>query len=211
MNLMLDDQYTAMPWDKIDTVIFDVGNVLLSFHAKELLDKLVPERPDLHEELTIRVFRSPYWSMRDRGSASVEEVIAAMSANAPELEPYIRRIMCGWNDLAPIPEGVEVVQTCKAHGKKIYALTNYADQEFAHACESYDFFKLFDGYVVSSRLRLVKPEKEIYQHVIAALELDPARTLFIDDNVANIEAALDQSWQCICYNRPGKLEKFFVK
>ncbi len=211
MNLMLDDKYTAMPWDEIDTVIFDVGNVLLSFHSKELLNKLVPERPDLHPELTIRVFRSPYWGMRDRGSANVEEVIDGMSTNAPELEPYIRRIMYGWNDLTPIPEGVEAVKSCKAHSKKIYALTNYADKEFAHACESYDFFRLFDGYVVSSRLRLVKPEKEIYQHVIAQLGLNPARTLFIDDNVANIEAALDQGWQCICYNRPGKLEKFFAK
>lgn len=211
MNLMLDDKYTTMPWEDIDAVIFDVGNVLLSFHSQDLLKKLVPERPDLYDELTVRVFHSPYWGMRDRGSASVEEVIAGMSAMAPELEPYVRRIMYGWNDLDAIPEGVAALKACKAHGKTIYALTNYADKEFAHACTSRDFFGLFDDYVVSSRLHMVKPEKEIYRHLISRFDLDPARVLFIDDNVANIEAALDQGWQCICYNRPGKLEKFFAK
>ena len=105
MNLMIDDKFDTMPWDQIDTVVFDVGNVLLSWTAEELMNRLVPERPDLHEELSFRTMRSPYWTMRDRGSASVEEVIAAMSKTAPELEPYIRRIMLGWIDLPSIPEG----------------------------------------------------------------------------------------------------------
>ena len=211
IRLMLDDQYTTMPWNEIDAVVFDVGNVLLGYHSEELLGRLIPERPDLHEELTIRVFKSPYWCMRDRGSATVEEVIAAMSKTAPALEPCIRRIMLGWIDLPAIPEGVEALKACKAHGKKIYALTNYADKEFAYACEKHDFFALFDDYVVSSREHLVKPGHEIYELLTERFHLDPAKTLFIDDSMANIEGALHCGWQGICYNQPGKLRNFFAK
>ncbi len=210
-HMMIDDLYPTMPWDKIDTVVFDVGNVLLSWTPEELLTRVIPERPDLHEELAFRTMRSPYWSMRDRGSATLEEVIRGMSATAPELEPYVRRVMENWNHLPAISEGVEALKTCKAHGKTLYALTNYADEEFAQTCANYDFFALFDDYVVSSRLRLLKPGHEIYAHLIGKFGLDPARTLFIDDSPPNIEAALDAGWQALCYNRPGKLEKFFAK
>lgn len=211
MNLMIDDKFQTMPWDEIDAVVFDVGNVLLLWNFDELLNRILPDRPDLHAELTIRVFKSPYWCMRDRGSASVDEVIAAMSKTAPEMEPYIRRLMTDWVDIPVITEGVEALKTCKAHGVKLYALTNYADKEFAYACKKHDFFSLFDDYVVSGRLHMVKPGFDIYKHLIDRFGLDPARTLFIDDSPANIEAALECGWQGLCYNKSGKLEKFFAK
>ena len=211
MNLMIDDKFSSMPWDEIDTVIFDVGNVLLQWNYTELLTRIVPERPDLHEELTLRVLKSPYWVMRDRGSASVEEVIHAMSRTAPELEPYVRRMMTEWIDIPAIPEGVEALKTCKAHGKKLYALTNYADKEFAYACQKHDFFALFDDLFVSGREHTIKPGLDIYARVQQRFSFDPARTLFIDDSPMNIEAALECGWQALCFNQEGKLVEFFVK
>ena len=211
IRLMIDDQYNRMPWDKIDTVVFDVGNVLLSWKAQELLDRIVPERPDLHAELAERVFRSPYWSMRDRGSATVEDVITAMSLRVPELKPYIRHIMKEWIDLPAIPEGVETLKRCKEHGMKLYALTNYADKEFAYACEQHDFFKLFDGFLVSGREHTIKPGLDIYRLLISRFGLDPERSLFIDDSLMNIEAALESGLQALHYNKDGKLREFFAK
>lgn len=209
IRLMIDDMYPSMPWEEIDAVVFDVGNVLLGWTAKEQLNRIVPECPEYHDELARRVFFSPYWCMRDRGSASVEEVSAAMSKTAPDLEPYIRRIMKEWVYLPAIPEGVNALKACKEHGVKLYALTNFADEEFAIACKTQAFFSLFDDYVVSGRLHLVKPGLEIYRHLIEKFQLDPARTLFIDDSPANIEAALESGWQGLCYNHKGKLEQFF--
>ena len=211
MRLMLDDRYEAMPWDDIDAVVFDVGNVLLLWDFNELLNRILPDRPDLYGELTIRVFKSPYWCMRDRESATVEQVIAAMSRTAPALEPFIRKLMLEWIDIPPIAEGVEALKACKAHGKKLYALTNYADKEFAYACRKHDFFALFDDLVVSGREHLVKPGHEIYELLTNRFGLDPARTLFIDDSPANIEGALHCGWQGLCYNREGKLRNFFAK
>jgi len=210
IRLMIDDMYTQMPWDQIDAVVFDVGNVLLKWQAQELLTRLVPERPDLHEELTRRIFKSPYWCMRDRGSATVEEVIDAMSAGNAGIVPYVRRVMEKWIDLPAIAEGVEALKKCKARGVSLYALTNYADREFAYACEKHEFFDLFDGFVVSARLGMVKPSLEIYDHLTHTYELNPARTLFIDDSPANVEAALHYGWQALCYNRDGKLSEFFA-
>lgn len=209
--LMIDDQYAQMPWDKIDTVVFDVGQVLLRFNPAELLQRIVPERPDLHAMLRSWVFQSPYWVMMDRGGIAVEEVVSAMCTHAPqELVPYIRRVMASWNELDEIEEGVRALRTCKAHGKRLCVLSNYGREVFEHAFETHDFFQLFDKLFISSHHLLVKPDPAIYRKAEAYLELDPARTLFIDDAPANIEAALHCGWQGLCYNREGKLDTFFA-
>lgn len=211
MNLMIDDKFASMPWDDIDTIVFDVGNVLLQWTPEEILHRVLPDVPELHAELTARVFKSPYWVMRDRGSATVDEVVHAMSITKPELEPYIRKIMNEWIDIPAMPEGVAVLKLCKAKGKQLYALTNYADKEFAYACEKHDFFRLFDDYFVSGREHTIKPGLDIYARMQQRFGFDPKRTLFIDDSIMNIEAALESGWQALCYSRTGKLNEFFAK
>lgn len=122
----IDDQYTTMPWDEIDNVVFDVGNVLLTFSPTGILQEYVPERPDLHPVLMNKVFHSPYWAMMDRGTATIEESTELMVQAAPELEPYIRQVMENWVQMKEIiTEGVDALKLCKARGKKVFVLSNY--------------------------------------------------------------------------------------
>lgn len=209
IRLALDDKYASMPWEGIDAVVFDIGNVLLRFVPRELLMTMLPDRTDLHEELMQRVFQSPYWVMMDRGSITVDEAVEAMSAGDASIKPYVRTALTGWYDLPRIEEGINVLKLCKARGKKVYALSNYPAGGIAWIWERADFFQLFDGRVISSSIQLTKPGREIYDHLIEKFALDPERTVFIDDTPGNIEGALAAGWQGICYNREGKLTAFF--
>lgn len=210
--LTIDDKYTSMPWDEIDNVIFDVGNVLLAFSPASFLKRALPDQPEIYDKLMEKVYRSPYWTMLDQGAAvDPEEVAQAMAGRDVELIPAIRKLLVVSFDLPQIDEGVEALRACKAHGKKLYVLSNYKSDPFAQACEQHDFFKLFDDFVVSSRVGLTKPDPAIYRHVTDTLRLDPARTLFIDDAPANIECALRMGWQGLCFNRQGKLREFFAE
>lgn len=210
--LMIDDKYPSMPWDELDAVVFDVGNVLLSFDPKAILNDLAGNVPELHPQLMTKVFHSPYWCMRDHGIISEEEAIESMIGRDQHLAPYIRKVMKNWIEMKDVlPEGIEALNACKAHGKKLYVLSNYADEPFAYVDQKYDFFRLFDGKVISSRIKLCKPDPAIYTHVIHTFGLTPARTLFIDDSMANIEAALAMGWQGYCHNKPGKLCEFIAE
>lgn len=211
IRLALDDLYPHMPWDEIDAVVFDIGNVLLRFVPAELLDSMLPDHRELHAELTERVFRSPYWVMLDRGSITLDEAVAAMSAGNNAMRPYVRTALTGWYDLPRIEEGIETLKVCKAHGKKIYALSNYPAEGISYIWEKADFFRLFDGKIISSSIQMVKPGRQIYDHLIAQFGLEPSRTLFIDDTPANIEGAMEAGWQGICFNRDGKLRSFFAE
>jgi len=46
-----------------------------------------------------------------------------------------------------------------------------------------------DSYYFSDELRLVKPDPEIFEHVIRDLDVPPGRIAFFDDTPVNVEAA----------------------
>lgn len=211
-NMMIDDLYQTMPWNEIDNVVFDVGNVLLRFSPESFLKELVPEHPELHEALMLRIFRSPYWVMMDHGEASCASASDMMCHGQHELEPYIRRIMKEWVEMrVTVPEGVQALEECRTHGKKIFILSNYGDDSFAVAEGKYAFLREVEGKVISSRVHLMKPDPAIYRLLTDTYGLDPARTLFVDDAPANIAVPLSMGWQGICYNETGKLCRFFGK
>ncbi|MGN0747814.1 MAG: HAD family hydrolase [Aristaeellaceae bacterium] len=210
VRLSLDDQYITMPWDRIDAVVFDVGNVLMTFRPERVVVDILPEQPEIHTAVLNRTVRTPYWLMLDHGTITQEEAVEAMIGRHGELEEPIRRFMSRWMELkSPVEEGVAALRTCKAHGKKLYVLSNYHVEAFRWVSEQYDFFRLFDGMVVSSLERQLKPNPDIYHTLTSRYGLAPERTLFIDDTPANIEAALTEGWQGLCFNAPGKLSAFF--
>lgn len=89
-----------------------------------------------------------------------------------------------------IDEGVRFVKECKQAGYKIYLLSNWDPFSFAILAEEHsDFFALFDGIVISGDSGLVKPDPAIFQYIQERYHLNFADTIFIDDQIENIEAA----------------------
>ena len=106
-HLPLDAQYASMPWDEIDTVVFDVGNVLVAFQPQRILEEVFPGEPEKPALLLDKVFHSPCWIMLDRGTLSLDEAADAMAGLDKSLRPEIRHLLDAWADLNhPNPEGV---------------------------------------------------------------------------------------------------------
>ena len=209
MRLTIDDRYETMPWDQLDAVVFDVGNVLVVFSPEELTAELFPGDPELGSRVREHVTSTPYWAMLDHGTLSYEEALTAMTVHAPELREAVSRFLYGWMDLKhTVPEGIEALRAVKAHGKRAYVLSNYHDGAFRVIEKKYDFFSLFDGKLISSRVKLLKPDPAIYALMEREFSLTPERTMFIDDTPLNVEAALNRGWQGFCLNRPGALRRF---
>jgi HAD superfamily hydrolase (TIGR01509 family) len=73
--------------------------------------------------------------------------------------------------------------------------------------KQYDFFKLFDGMVVSSELKRIKPDPEIFRHLLEGYSLNPQETVFIDDVKDNTEAAQKLGIVAIQFTTPEALRK----
>ena len=178
----IDDRYETMPWDELDAVVFDVGNVLLSYSPEEELGAFFPGETELHEKLMEKIIKTPYWNMMDRGTLTIQQAIGHMTGRDQALEPMIRRFMENWLDFTrPIEEGVQAVKSCLAHGKRVFVLSNYQKESFATVESRFDFFGLFEGKVVSAREGLLKPNADIYEFLTNTYRVEPSRTLFIDD------------------------------
>ena len=78
LHVTLDGQFETMPWAQIDTVVFDVGNVLLTFSPDAVLKDLFPEDAEKRQLMLDLVFRSPVWCMLDRGILPLDEAAAAI-------------------------------------------------------------------------------------------------------------------------------------
>ena len=206
---MIDNLYRTMPWDDIDAVVFDIGNVLVGMDDLQVLGAMFPDDPALRRTVQLRTTRSPYWHMLDSGALSMDECIRAMTEGDARLLEPIRRFMTGWPDYRyVVEEGLDAVYACRRRGKRLYLLSNYPLEHYERNVREYDFFRLFDGAVISSQVHMLKPRLDIYRCLQARYGLTPERTVFIDDNPANIEAALTAGWHGLCMNAPGRLRAF---
>ena len=63
------------------------------------------------------------------------------------------------------------------------------------------------GITVSGEVGMIKPDRDIYDHHIAAFGLDPAASLFIDDSQKNVDGAKAAGWQAVLFTDAVTLER----
>jgi putative hydrolase of the HAD superfamily len=68
-----------------------------------------------------------------------------------------------------------------------------------------DWLDLFDVHVFSCDVHLVKPEPEIYRHLLRQLEALPEEVIFVDDMPRNVEAARDLGIHALLYRSVAQL------
>lgn len=82
------------------------------------------------------------------------------------------------------------VRSFKAHGHKVYILSNWDSESFELLKLKYpQFFAIFDGIIISGHEHLLKPSPIIFQKALERYGLNPDITWYIDDQRENVEVA----------------------
>ncbi|WP_026881517.1 HAD family hydrolase [Clostridium akagii] len=187
-------------------VIFDIGNVLLDFKPEEYLRTKIKEA-DKVLEVYKEVFQSEEWVMLDRGTLTEKEAISIL-INRSKNGDFIKLAFEDWYDLmTPIEGTVKILKELKKAKYKIYFLSNFQLLAFENVTKRYDFFKLFDGGVVSYKEKLIKPEENIYKKIIERYQLKPEESIFIDDVQANIDGAEKLNFGTILFEKSTDLRE----
>jgi putative hydrolase of the HAD superfamily len=74
-------------------------------------------------------------------------------------------------------------------GYSLYVLSNMHKHSFEYLSVAHDIWRNFSGIVISSHIKSIKPEPEIFEYLIGTYDLIPRNTVFLDDMKNNIEAA----------------------
>ena len=173
----------------IDTVIFDIGNVLLDFdymkHFRSLFDE---ETAQTIADNSIR--KLEVWLEMDRGVLSYDEAVELVIRGAPHLEKEVRLgVEQLYHRVETYPYAVDWVKSLKEKGYRVYILSNYGEKPFAASRARMPFLPLVDGRLISYEVKEVKPNPAIYRALCDRFHIDPNRAVFIDDSPLNIAGA----------------------
>lgn len=189
----------------IDTIVFDMGGVLLDFGSHLFADRLHLSEDD-RILLEQNLMRTVDWVRLDRGTITEEEVLAHACAKLPQrLHAAAEYIVYRWNEpIVPIPGTAEVVRELKEKGYTLYLLSNASRRQHDY-WPNIPGSECFSGKVISADLHLLKPEAAIYQALFRKFSLTPANCVFIDDFPPNIEAAENAGMQGIVFYNAQQL------
>ena len=142
------------------------------------------------------VFDRQYWDKLDAGTLAHEEAKPLFHERLPKrLHAVADEIMDSWIYNIPLIKGMaELIRDIKESGGKLYLLSNiseYFAENYVHNAEVKGVLDLFDGLVFSAPIRLVKPGREIFSHILEKYSLAPEDSIFIDDNAGNIATAAE--------------------
>lgn len=174
----------------IDTVVFDLGGVLIRWDPHAAFRDVLP--PDDIDAFFAEIDFHEWNRALDAGRSMVEAeaeidqrfphrsgVIAAYRTN-------FRRTLVG-----EVEGTADIVRELADAGVRLLALTNWSAESFPVARELFPVLSRFESIVVSGEEKVVKPDPRIFRTLIDRHELDPTRTVYIDDSAANVAAAAE--------------------
>ena len=175
----------ANPSD-FDVLLFDLGGVLIDFAGFEELCGLLPGTVDRAE-------------VRKRwiGSPSVQSFERAEITPRQFARGVIQELQL---ELGPDEFITAFVEWARGTYPGATSLLNRLPKSIRRACLSNSnvlhtplhrrsIEPLMDSFYFSDELGLVKPDREIFEHVIGDLDVAPERIAFFDDTAVNVEAA----------------------
>ena len=182
--------------NNINTIIFDFGGVLIDWNPRYMY------RDEFEESSEMEHFLSNVctddWNLQQDKGRSLAEGTRILQNKFPEHTAKIQLYYYQWEKMIKgyIPQNVTVLRLLKEK-YKLYGLTNWSAETFPIVFERYSFFKLFDGIVISGVEKMIKPDKKIFELMLERYHLAVKKSLFIDDNKNNIQAAKEMGFATI--------------
>lgn len=194
----------------IDTVIYDLGGVLLDWQPAVLFEPLLPTGTDV--ERFLAQTQLYHWNNEHDRGVDWEVAVAAVARNYPQhagaFAQYPR--LFGDSLVGTVPGSMELLEEVLATDVQVLGLTNFARDNFEIARADYPWLDLFDGVVVSGHERVVKPDPRIYRVLIQRYAVVPERAVFIDDRAENVQAARDLGFQGIDFVDSAELRRSLI-
>lgn len=174
----------------IDTVVFDLGNVLVGWDPYRVFAGRMSREE--WEEFAEAADFPALNTMADAG-APYREVIDRAAERGPGYADIIRYYFEHYEDslIGPIPGAADIVLEVKSAGLRVLGLTNWSSETYHFASKAAPVIDELEAVVVSGYEGMAKPDPRLFRKMAADHSLIPQRTVFIDDSERNVEAASD--------------------
>lgn len=173
----------------IDTVIFDIGNVLYRWDLRCLFEKLIDDPQELDWFLNHVV--TPEWHFQHDAGRPFAAMVAERSREFPQYAEHILAYSRRFSETIPGPvEGtLEIVQALANRNVPLFAISNFGAESWAQFRPAAPIFDIFADIVISGEEKMIKPDPAIFHLALDRFDRQPGQCLFIDDRQDNIAAA----------------------
>ncbi len=178
---------------KINTLIFDFGNVLILLHEEAELYQLLVDLDQNKGDCMAKMILDPngseiFWDVM-RGKTSEAEMWQMMADEwdmpFEKAKEVMQQISAPNRPNLPL---IKFIESLKGQ-YKIGVLSNAGDATLERLLEWYPYDTFVDTFVMSAEVKMAKPDAEIYELALQKLGSKPEECLFVDDLIENIEAA----------------------
>ncbi len=190
---------------EIDAVVFDVGRVIVQWDMRILFAKLFDDPEEL-DWFCANVVTEAWHGQHDAGRP-IADMAAERIRAFPEYREAIEAYRDRWLETIPgvVPGVPELIEALSACGVPLFAITNFGTDFWAQFRPTQPVLDHFRDIVVSGREALVKPGSAIFALAAQRFGHAPGRMLFIDDSLANVEAAARLGWHTHHFRDAGAL------
>ncbi len=191
--------------------LFDLGGVFFDWNPEYFYKDIFESKEELNFFLTY-VCNNEWNIKQDAGRSFAEaenELIVKFPKYKNEIKlffPNHRKMIVGL-----FQDSIDILFQLKEKNISCYALSNWSVETFEGMKDQYPFLKKFDGITISGKEKLIKPHKDIYLKVMQRYNLTPINTVFIDDNLDNIKAAIKLGFKTIHLIDPYQIKKEIYK
>jgi 2-haloacid dehalogenase len=202
---------TSAPSSTVRAVIFDLGNVLITWNPHRAIAKVVGE-----EQATLFLgdedFAFMDWNHQQDAGRSWDEGEEAAVISHPHWELAIRAYREHFTDslTGAIDDSVQILRELHAAHIPLYALTNWSMELFPVARGRFEFLDLFEDIVMSGEEGVGKPDPAIFEILRKRIGHQLHDCVFIDDSQPNIEAAGKAGLDAILFTDTGHLREDLV-
>ena len=194
----------------VDTVLLDLGNVLVGWDPyAAFAGALAPAEVDaffadidFFERNRQADAGTPWGEVRDA-------VAAAHPQHAASLDRYVARFASTLT--GPVPGTSEIVDELVARSVRVFGLTNWSAELFHLAVPAAPAIGRLRDIVVSGEVGLAKPDPAIFELAAHRFALEPGRTVFVDDSLANVDAAAALGFRTVHFTDAPALRRRLVE
>lgn len=186
----------------INTVIFDIGNVLVDFCWGRAFLEYFKFGGETFGKVAAATVLNDDWNLNDKGDLSDEEMLERFISNDPSVEAEIRQLNEHVEELVKKRDYADSwVNDLREKGYKVYILSNYPKRAFELGLDNgnLSFVKAADGAMISYKEHLIKPDPEFFKRLFAKYDINPTEAVFIDDNQPNIDSAKELGLNTILF------------
>ncbi len=170
------------------SLVFDIGNVFVTWDIRNLYVKLIKDPVELDYFLTNIVTMA--WHTEHDIGRTFDDNIDSLIKRFPHYETLIRLYKTRWFEtIGGEIEGMAGLLADLVKRYPVYAITNFSAEMWQPFTQHFAFTQLFQDVLVSGEVQLVKPDQAIYKMAFKRFNIDPTKSLFIDDRPENVEMA----------------------